>query len=291
MNLPNIYHGELYNSITKGFPIDFEILTDNLNKKVFDNEKNENQGNIIVSQTLDGTIFDYSDEDIKSKMFSLLECVKDGSLQMCATYINAYSFLDTYRSVIAISEEELLYTFKNGFSKYVHCHDIDRTESTGLQIVSQDIPQRTKAFYDFLQEKLRNKWDTKYKQGVEEMKSLFCTDIPSFCNLFVENREHATFRYNTDAVLQYIPEDIVENRMQNLSPKDVHELAKFINQRFKPEDIYSFHLYKEKGFLLAMKKGIESIDGDDTVSKVEARTVLLHIVNKALEYIEIAKRT
>ena len=291
MNLPNICPGKLSNSITKVFPIDFEILTDNLNKKVFDNEKNENQGNIIVSQTLDGTIFDYSDEDIKSKMFSLLECVKDGSLQMCATYINAYSFLDTYRSVIAISDEELLNTFKNGFTKYVHCHDIDRMESTGLQIVSQDIPQRTKVFYDFLQKELRNKWDTKYKQGVEEMKSLFCTDIPSFCNLFVENREHATFRYNTDAVLQYIHEDIVENRMQNLSPKDVHELAKFINQRFKPEDIYSFHLYKEKGFLLAMKKGIESIDGDDTVSKVEARTVLLHIVNKALEYIEIAKRT
>ena len=40
-----------------------------------------------------------------------------------------------------------------------------------------------------------------------------------------------------------------------------------------------------------MKRGIESIDGDDIVSKVEARTVLLHFVNKALEYIEIAKRT
>lgn len=290
VNLPNIYHGELYNSITKGFPIDFEKLTDNLNKKVFDNEKNENYGNIIVTQTLDGTIFDYSDEEIKSKMFSLLECVKDGSLQMCAAYINAYSFLDTYRSVIAISDEELLDKFKVGFSKYVHCHNIDRTESTGLQIVSQDIPQRTKVFYDFLHEELRNKWDAQYKQSVEEMKSLFCTDFPSFCNLFIENRDHASFRYNTDAVLQYIPEDIVENRMQNLSPKDVHELAKFINQRFKPQDIYSFHLDKEKDFLLAMKRGIEAIDGDDTVSKVEARTVLLNIVNNALEYIEIGKR-
>ena len=122
------------------------------------------------------------------------------------------------------------------------------------------------------------------------MKSLFCIDIPSFCNLFVENRDQVNSRYNTDAVLQYIPEDIVENRMQNLSPKDVHELAKFLNQRFKPEDIYSFHLQKEKDFLLAMKRGIDSIDGVDIVSKVEARTVLLNIVNNALEYIEIGKR-
>ena len=38
---------------------DFDKLTDNLNKKVFDNEKNDTQGNIIVSKTLDGTIFDY----------------------------------------------------------------------------------------------------------------------------------------------------------------------------------------------------------------------------------------
>ena len=291
VNQPSVYHGELYNSITKGFPIDFEKLRGNLNKKVFDKEEIENPGNVIVSQTLDGTIFNYSDEEIKSKMLSLFECVKDGSLQLCAAYINAYSFLDTYRSVIAISDEELLDKFKVGFSKYVHCHDIDRTESTGLQIVSEDIPLRTKVFYDFLQKELRNKWDTKYKQAVEDMKSLFCTDIPSFCNLFVENRDQGSYRYNTDAVLHYIPEDKVEERMHNLSPKDVNELAKFINQRFKPEDIYSFHLYKEKGFLLAMKRGIESIDGDDTVSKVEARTVLLHFVNKALEYIEIAKRT
>lgn len=122
------------------------------------------------------------------------------------------------------------------------------------------------------------------------MKSLFCIDIPSFCNLFVENRDQVNSRYNTDAVLQYIPEDIVENRMHDLSPKDVHELAKFLNQRFKPEDIYSFHLQKEKDFLLAMKRGIDSIDGVDIVSKVEARTVLLNIVNNALEYIEIGKR-
>ena len=286
VNLPNIYHGELYNSITKGFPIDFEILTDNLNKKVFDNEKNENQGNIIVSQTLDGTIFDYSDEDIKSKMFSLLECVKDGSLQMCATYINAYSFLDTYRSVIAISDEELLNTFKNGFTKYVHCHDIDRMESTGLQIVSQDIPQRTKVFYDFLQKELRNKWDTKYKQGVEEMKSLFCTDIPSFCNLFVENREHATFRYNTDAVLQYIHEDIVEIRMQNLSPKDVALAAEFSSVK---ENIEGFKdqydtLIGEKGVSLsggqkqrisisrAIVKDPKILVLDDSVSAVDVKT-------------------
>lgn len=290
VNQPSVYHRELYNSITKGFPIDFEKLKGNLDKKVFDKEKIENPGNVIVSQTLDGTIFNFSDEEIKSKMLSLLECVKDGSLQMCAAYINAFSFLDTYRTVIAFSDEELLDTFKNGFIKYVHSHDIDRRESYSLQVVSQDIPQRTKAFYDFLQEELRNKWDAQYKQGVEEMVSHFCTDIPAFCNLFVENRVQGSFRYNTNAVLHYIPEDKVEERMHNLSPKDVHELAKLINQRFKPEDIYSFHLHKEKEFLLAMKRGIESIDGDDTVSKVEARTVLLNIVNKALEYIEIGKR-
>ena len=290
INQPSVYHGELYNSITKGFPIDFEKLKDNLDKKVFDKEKIENPGNVIVSQTLDGTIFNFSDEEIKSKMLSLLEYVKDGSLQICTSYINAFSFLDTYRTVIAISDEELLDTFKNGFTKYVHSHNIDRMESSSLEVVSQDIPQRTKAFYDFIQKELRNKWDVQYKKGVEDLKSCFCKDIPAFCNLFVENRGQVTIRYNTEAVLNYIPEDKVEERMHNLSPKDVHELAKLINQRFKPEDIYSFHLYKEKGFLLAMKRGIESIDGDNTVSKVEARTVLLNIVNKALEYIEIGKR-
>ena len=290
INQPSVYHGELYNSITKGFPIDFEKLKDNLDKKVFDKEKIENPGNVIVSQTLDGTIFNFSDEEIKSKMLSLLEYVKDGSLQICTSYINAFSFLDTYRTVIAISDEELLDTFKNGFTKYVHSHNIDRMESSSLEVVSQDIPQRTKAFYDFIQKELRNKWDVQYKKGVEDLKSCFCKDIPAFCNLFVENRGQVTIRYNTEAVLNYIPEDKVEERMHNLSPKDVHELAKLINQRFKPEDIYSFHIYKEKGFLLAMKRGIESIDGDNTVSKVEARTVLLNIVNKALEYIEIGKR-
>ena len=39
-----------------------------------------------------------------------------------------------------------------------------------------------------------------------------------------------------------------------------------------------------------MKKGIELIEGEDTVSKVEAKRVLLVLVNRALKYIEIGSR-
>lgn len=100
-----------------------------------------------------------------------------------------------------------------------------------------------------------------------------------------------TVRYISEAVLHHIPEETVELRMHNLNPRGVHELAKLLIQRYSPQDIYAYHLLQEKGFLEAMKRGIKSIEGDDSVSKVEAKNVLLHQVEKALEYIRIAGET
>ena len=76
--------------------------------------------------------------------------------------------------------------------------------------------------------------------------------------------------------------------MHTLTPKDVHELAILVNQRYTLQDVYAFHLQREDVFLVAMKRGIESIEGDDTVSKVEAKVVLLNQVEKALKNIESA---
>ena len=283
----SVFHEELYKSITNGRPVDFAKLEDNLQKKVLDNEREENPGNMIVAQSLDGTIFNYTNEVIKDKMQILLSSVADGSLRLCAAYVNAFSFLDFYRTVFGKTHEELLDIFKLGFSKYVSVHEIDRMEGTGLEMVAQSIPEQTKGFYDFLRNELHKKWNEKQNQGIEEMINYFKTDIPKFCSLFAEDNHGVTFHYVSEAVLHHIPVDLVEERMLNMTPKDIRCLAILIVQRFTPQDIYSFHLQKEKPFLEAMNKGIEAITGEDTVSKVEAKLVLKNQVEKALGNFEI----
>lgn len=281
-----VFHEEIYNKITKGIPVDLVKLEDNLQKKFFDKERITEPGNIIVSQTLDGSIYKSSDDGIKEKMQTLLTSVNEGNLLMCAAYVNAFSFLDIYKTVIGKTHEELLEIFKSGFSKYVDTHEINRMESTGLEMVSRDIPQQTKDFYDFLQEELHKKWEAKQEQGIEDMVNDFKADIPKFCSLFADNDGRLTFHYINEAVLQKIPVDIVEERMHNMNPNDVHELAKFINQRFQGTSLFYFQ--QEKSFLDAMKRGIESINGEDTVSKIEAKKILMPQVNNALKYIENA---
>lgn len=289
VNQTSVFHEELYNNITKGYPIDFARLEDNLKKKVYDNEQEENPGNVVVAQTLDWTIFNFSDEVIKNKMQTLLSTVEDGSLKLCAAYVNAFSFLDMYSSVIGKDHGELLEIFKKGFSKYISNHEIDRMEGVGMEMVAQSIPLQTKDFYDFLKEELHKKWETKQNQEIEEMITLFNTNVPKFCGLFTQSDSGVTSHYITEAVLQNVPEDVVEKRMHTLNPKDVHVLAILVSQRYILQDIYSFHLQKENGFLAAMKRGIESIEGDDTVSKVEAKNVLLLHIDKAIKNIERAK--
>lgn len=289
VNQKNVFHEEIYKSITNGSPIDYRKLEKNLQKKVFDNEREDHPGNVVVAQSLDGTIFNDTDEEIKSKLQTLLSSVSDGSLRMCAAYVNAFSFLDVYRSVVGKSHEELLDIFKSGFSKYASNHEIDRMEGTGLEMVAQSIPEGTKDFYEYLRETLHNKWLEKQNQGIEEMVNLFKTDISGFCSLFADNNHGVTFHYVSDAVLHHIPGELVEERMLKLTPKDVRSLAILVNQRFTPQDIFSFHLRKEKPFLEAMKKGIDAINGDDTVSKVEAKLVLKPQVEKALRNFEIAQ--
>ena len=139
-------------------------------------------------------------------------------------------------------------------------------------------------------DELSKKWEVRNQQRFEEMRSRFNEDISTFCELFEDKAIKGFSRFKTEAVLQNIPEYMVEEKMHNLSPKEVHQLAILVEKRYKPEDIYSYGLAKEKQFLLSMKKGIELIEGEDTVSKVEAKRVLLGLVNRAIKYIEIGSR-
>ena len=289
VNQISVFHEELYNNITKGYPIDFEKLEKNIEAKLFAKEAINYPGNLVVSQTLDGTIFNYSDDEIKERMLLLLESVEKGNLQLSSAYVNAFSFLDVYRSVIGKEHDELLDIFKTGYSKYISSREIDRMEGIGLEMVAQSIPSQTKDFYAYLQDELHKKWVAKQNEGIEEMINLFNTDVSKFCGLFSQSDSGVTSLYITEAVLQNVPEDVVEKRMHTLNPKDVYVLANLVSQRYILQDIYSFHLQKEKDFLAAMKRGLESIEGDDTVSKVEAKNVLLKQVDKALNNFDIAK--
>ena len=284
-----VFHEELFNFITTGNPIDYEKLESNLETKLFAQEITENPGNDVVVQSLDATIFNYSNEEIKGKMLTLLNSVADGNLLKCAAYVNAFSFLYIYKSVIGKTPEELLDIFKSGISKYITTHEIDRMEGAALEMVSQDLPSETRPFYAFLQEELHKMWEKKQTQGIEEMISAFKTDIYRFCGMFIENNSGVTIHYKSEAVLQNIPQNIVAERMHTLTPKDVHELAMLVNQRYNLQDIYAFRLQREDEFLAAMKRGIESIEGDDTVSKVETKVVLLNQVDKALRNFDLAK--
>lgn len=283
-----VFHEELFKKITMGSIIDYEKLESNLEVKLFAHELTNTPGNEVVTQSLDATIFNYSDEDIKEKLQILLSSVEEGSLMKCAAYVNAFTFLDIYHTVIGKTHEELLDIFKLGIIKYLNTHDIDRMEGAALEMVAQDIPSQTKPFYAFLQEELHKMWKKKQTQGIEEMISAFKTDIYRFCGMFIENNSGVAVHYNCEAVLQNIPEDIVAKRMHSLTPKEVHELAVLVNQRYTMQDIYSFHLQKEGAFLAAMKRGIELIEGGDTVSKVETKVVLLSQVERALKNIESA---
>ncbi len=282
MNQMNVFHEEIYNKITKGTPIDFIKLEDNLQKKVFDKDKKSQPGNLIVTQTLDGSIYGSSNDEIKGKMQTLVSSVEDGSLMMCAAYVNAFSFLDIYKNVIGKTHEGLLEIFKTGFSKYVSNNEISINESTGLKMVAESVPDGTKEFYDYLLEEIEKNEEAKQKQGIKEMMTCFETDIPRFCSLFMENNGKLTSYSINEPVLQNFDEKVVMHRMHNLTPKDVFELSKFVIQRYTGRNAIQFQLQKEKKFLNAMKNGVETIDGEDTVSKVQAKKILLKQVENAL---------
>ncbi len=280
----SIFHTELFNHITMGLPINYGQLEANIEKKLFALEKAENPGNVIVSQTLDGSIFNYSDDEIREKMLVLLSSVENSSLMMLAAYVNAFSFLDMYKTVIGKSYEVLFEVFKRGISGYIARNEINQMERTGMEMVSDSIPEGTKAFYNYMRDELHKKWEASQSRGLDEMTELFKTDMTRFCGLFCETQGRVTVRYNynSDAVLYAIPEEVVVERVQHLTPKEVHELSRLLAERYRQEDIYAFQLHKEKSFLEAIKRGVEAIEGDDTVSKVEAKSVLLNQAGKAL---------
>lgn len=288
IGLNAVFFQPLYDNIVNASTIDYNSLDDIYNKEIVSKEINE--GNKIVAQTLDNTIFNYSDEEGKEKMLELLKSVDESTLNQCPAYINAFTFLDMYKTVIGLSHEVLIERFKKGIDGYFRKAKISSLERSGIEMVKDSIMKGTMEIYEYLLEKLDAKDEDEQNKGIEEMIELFNTDIEKFCGLFGYQNNNGCFRYVTSAVLQNIPQPMVEKRMLTVNAKDVHLLALLISQRYTPQDIYSYHLQEEVLFLTAMQRGIDAIAGDDTLTKVEAKTVLMSHINKAIRSMGIATK-
>jgi len=284
-----IFFKSLYDNVVNGTPIDYQEIEEKYNGEILSKETKENVGNKIVEQILDNTFLDYSDEEGKAKMLDLQKSVDESTLNQCTAYINAFSFLDMYKTVIGISHNELVERFKKGIDGYLRRAEISSYERSGIEMVKDSIGKDSMEIYEYLLEKLDAKDEDEQNKGIEKMIELFKTSIEKFCGLFGYQNNNGGLRTATSAVLQNIPQSVVEQRMQTINAKDVHLLALLISQRYTPQDIYSYHLKEEASFLSAMQHGIESMEGDDTLTKVEAKTVLMFHIKKAFRYIEVAK--
>lgn len=284
-----VFYKQIYYNIVKGSPINYEELDKVYEEQVASKEISENIGNQLVQQTLNGSFFDYSDNEAKDKMLEILHAVENSSLEQCLTYINAFSFLDIYKSVMGVSHEKLEQIFQKGIDGYITRAEIGQMEKSSIDMVKGSIPKGTRNLYKFLVNCINVKQKDERVKGMEEMIHLFETDIAAFCDLFGITTVNGGFKYYMEPVLQNIPQETVKKRMQTVNAKEVHLLTILINERYKPEDIFSFHLNKEQTFLSALLNGIEHLEGDDTITKVEAKIVLRYHIERALRYIDISK--
>ena len=62
-------------------------------------------------------------------------------------------------------------------------------------------------------DELSKKREAQYQQRFEEMRSRFNEDVSTFCELFEDNAIKGFSRFKTEAILQNIPEYMVEEKM------------------------------------------------------------------------------
>lgn len=253
-----IFYPHLYNLVVGGINYDFDKAFASVSKACerFDYHKNPAQE--IMDKWMKG-YWTMTDEEAKENLLKLREYVDEGKLMGFPAYYSASVFLFKFCGIIDTTMEELLPLFEKGIRKYANNVVVDRMALSVIKAINIGDGDICKQVYDLIISVMEEKLNQQRVIEVEDMKKLFMTDIPAFCNLFMPNNQ-STPKFFNIPILHLIDDELMEKKIAKATPNDIMSLYCMVTFRFNSKGLPP--LQEEQPFIERLEK-FASLRTDD----------------------------
>ena len=271
---------ELFDLITAGYSLEESGLIETWNHFKKESLRNKKSPAYLLLDKFLKAIWTFTNDEMPQKLNELASYVENGDFVDNLSYINASTYLLHYQPLCNYSTEELNAKLKTGIDKmYSQISDIDIISKSSLNIFEGQIPELSKWVLEYEKNKMEETIRKKTSEDVKVVCEQFNHDLDALAKRLTPNYGNT----NTPDFLDYpilakIPEDMVINKMKNITPSEIMSLSSIIdwrllNMRADNEEVV---------FVSRIKKGISQ---RDTQSKVFADYLIEDHLNKYIDKI------
>ena len=175
------------------------------------------------------------------------------------SYINAATYLQHYGSVIGFDDDTVKAIVKTGIDKHFEgVVQLSPIAKSNLEVIATEVPAISKWALDYSLQKVEEVADRHVKDSVEEAIRQFKEDMWALAKRLMPNPiTTAVPDFFTYPLMAKIPEQVVIDKMNNITPAEVEALCSIVRNRFvEHHTVVDFK--DEKVFLDRVMKGIEA---------------------------------
>ena len=246
---------ELFDLITAGYYLEESGLIETWKHFKEESLRNKRSPAYLLLDKFLKAIWTFTNDEMPQKLNELASYVENGDFADNLSYINAATYLLHYQPLCSYSTDELNEKLKTGIDKmYSQMTDIHPISKSSLNIFEGQIPELSNWVLEYEKDKMEEAISKKASKDIEIVCEQFNNDLDTLTKRLVPIYGNTNSPDLQDyPILATIPEDIVINKMKNITPSEIMSLSSIIDWRllkmYRTND-------EEVIFVARIKKGI-----------------------------------
>ena len=258
-SLPLVPSVQVFDIVTAGLSADRKLLTEQWSEYKLGVERQKEVPALALLNRFIMTIGSFSNEEFPERLKELADYTERAAFPSDVSYINAATYLQHYGSVIGFDDDTVKAIVKTGIDKHFEgVVQLSPIAKSNLEVIATEVPAISKWALDYSLQKVEEVADRHVKDSVEEAIRQFKEDMWALAKRLMPNPiTTAVPDFFTYPLMAKIPEQVVIDKMNNITPAEVEALCSIVRNRFvEHHTVVDFK--DEKVFLDRVMKGIEA---------------------------------
>lgn len=276
-----IFHPELYNYITGGIDINYELLDGYANQKLNIVENAVNPANELLGIFMN-EYWKFTNEEFPKKLKELLIYAQEGQFDDYMAYINTTTYLVGFSAMSELSKQDIISKIKEGIDKYTERVQLNQFIKDHILMVKGQLPHDAYPIFEYVLKSIDKKLEDNFKEDIKEIKSLFQNNIENLLLRFSPKEYNTPPLYFNIPILKEIDSSIIEEKINTIEPNEAMCLRTLIVQRYLSTSLKEI-MKEELPFLDNLITHINKISSDKKMSTFILKNFVYPELNKAIK--------
>ncbi len=280
-----IFFPEVYALITGGQIVNKESFFKNIDTKFNMEDGVIHPAHALLNKFM-RELYNFSDDEFKSGLETLLVYTKQGELLDIISYLNSavylIKFIDYYDSK---TENELVAEIKGGIHHFFQNRPFNKAWEYHFQMVKNDFNNGSLSrICSFIEEELVKAKENEQKERVQRFETLFTDSIDSFFKEFMPG--DSSIRMPETAIFHLLKKDKINSAVSRWNASDINTFSIFLRFRYQKK-IGSIDLSPELTFLENIELSLQGKDKKRTLTDYFIETQLAPLLKQCKDEIKL----